>query len=181
VAQRIAISGSAGVGKTTLASRLARVLGVPLVGEGMREYIETSGVDLHSIGWEGMRALVARLWDERREAEERAADGFVADRSSYDFAAFWLNYRFAKDDSQTDRLMEEALRGDRYDAVYVLAWGSIPLLADGVRTPDRWVQLQSQLSIEGCVRRYARRVVDVDAVGLDERVAAVLADLRGAR
>ena len=181
---RIALSGSAGVGKSTLAARLARTLDLPLIGEGMREYLERTGADLHALGPAGVRALVLDLWAERQEAEARAlreAGGFVADRSSYDFGAFWLYYRFAGEDAETERLLADALAPDRYDVVYLLPWGAIPLVADGVRSSDRFVQLHSQLLIEGCVRRYAPRVVDLAPVDLDARVAAVLADLSARR
>lgn len=181
---RIALSGSAGVGKSTLAVALGRALDLPVIGEGMREYLERSGADLHTLGPAGVRALVLELWEERKEAEARAlrdAGGFVADRSSYDFGAFWLYYRFAGEDGDTARLLAEALTPDRYDVVYLLPWGAIPLVADGVRSSDRYIQLHSQLLIEGCVRRYAPRVVDLAPIDLDARVAAVVADLAARR
>lgn len=181
---RIALSGSAGVGKSTLARRLAQVLDLPFIHEGMREYLERTGADLHALGPDGVRALVLDLWREREAAEAdalRSAGGFVADRSSYDFGAFWLYYRFAREDEATHRLLADALAPDRYDVVYLLPWGTIPLVADGIRSSDRFVQLHSQLLIEGCVRRYAPRVVDLAPTGLDERVAAVLADLAARR
>src|SRR5688572_19066707 len=98
---RIAISGSAGVGKSTLARCLAERLGVPYIGEGMREYLERTGTNLHALGAEGVRRVVLALWEERKAAEEDARDGFVADRSSYDFGAFWLYYHFAAPEPDT--------------------------------------------------------------------------------
>jgi nicotinamide riboside kinase len=177
VPARIAISGSAGVGKSTLARQLAATLGLPFFGEGMREYLERTGEDLHRLGEDGLRRLVLQLWDERKEQEARATDGFVADRSSYDFVAFWLHYRFAREDDDTARLLAEATLPGRYQTVYLLPWGAIPLVADGVRSTDRFLQLHTQLVIEGSVRRYAARVVDITATSLADRHAAVLADL----
>ncbi len=170
--QRIAISGSAGVGKSTLARALAAELGLPYLPEGMREYLQSGGPDLHQLGHDGIRALVLRLWEERREAEERAATGFVADRSSYDFAAFWLFYRFAEPaDTVTTAYLDATMRADRYDLVALLPWGRLPLVADGVRSTNPWVQLHTQLLIEGMVHRCAPAVVEVAALALDARVA----------
>ncbi len=169
----IALSGSAGVGKTTLARRLAAERGVPFIGEGMREYLERTGVDLHTLGHAGMRQLVLRLWEERKEAEAAAPNGFVADRSAYDFGAFWLYYQFAGNDADTERILRETLAPRRYDAVYLLPWGRIPLVADGVRTPNPWTQLHLQLVLEGLLRRHAPETVEILAVGLDERMAEI--------
>ncbi len=173
VAKRIAISGSAGVGKSTLARRLAQDLGLPYLGEGMREYLERTGTDLHTLGHEGVRDLVLTLWDERRDAEARAAAGFVADRSSIDYAAFWLYYRFPTLADQTADRFAEWLAPHRYDHHFVLPWGVLPLVDDGVRTTDRWTQLHVQLLIEGLHRTTAPAAVLIGAVDLDARVAEV--------
>lgn len=175
---RIAVSGSAGVGKSTLARRLADALGVPCIGEGMREYLERTGVDLHDLGHEGLRALVLELWEERKAAEARHG-AFVADRASYDFAAFWLYYHFAEEDPDTARLFEETLAPGRYDAVFLLPWGRIPLVADGIRTPNRWTQLHLQLLLEGVLRRHAPDAIPVEAVALEARVEEILGRLAG--
>lgn len=173
---RIAVSGSAGVGKSTLTRRLAAELGVPWIGEGMREYLERTGTDLHTLGHLGVRSLVRQLWEERKDAEAASAS-FVADRSSYDFGAFWLYYQFASVDEDTESMMRETLTPGRYDAVFLLPWGAIPLVADGIRTPNPWTQLHLQLVLEGLLRRHAPETREVAAVDLDARVAEILATL----
>ena len=170
--QRIAISGSAGVGKSTLAKALAAECGVPYIPEGMREYLESTKVDLHDLGVAGLRALVLRLWEERQEAEARYSS-FVADRASYDFVAFWMFYGFAREDADTERLISGALRRDRYDEVFVLPWGSIPLVADGIRSTNRFAQLQVQAMIAGLCSEFGPTVTWVSEVSLAERVAFV--------
>ncbi|MES2638957.1 MAG: AAA family ATPase [Myxococcota bacterium] len=181
MAERIAVTGSAGVGKSTLARRLAAELGVPYIGEGMREYLERTGDNLHALGHERMKALVLRLWEERKEAEAAATTGFVADRAGYDFGAFWLYYQFAAQDADTERLLAEALAPGRYDAVYLLPWGRIPLVADGVRTPNPYTQLHLQLLLEGLLRRHAPDTIELLALEVDERVAEVLDGARARR
>ena len=176
--QRIAVTGSAGVGKSTLARRLAAELGLPYIGEGMREYLERTGDNLHELGHARMRELVLRLWEERKEAEAAATRGFVADRAGYDFGAFWLYYQFAAQDAETERLLAETLAPGRYDGLFLLPWGRIPLVADGVRTPNPYTQLHLQLLLEGLLRRHAPEAVELRAVGIDERVAEVLASGR---
>lgn len=170
---RIAVSGSAGVGKSTLTRRLAAELGVPWIGEGMREYLERTGTDLHTLGHLGVRDLVRQLWEERKDAEA-AAGSFVADRASHDFGAFWLYYQFASADAVTETFMAETLAPSRYDAIFLLPWGKIPLVDDGIRTPNPWTQLHLQLVLEGLLRLHAPETRTIAATDLDQRVAEVL-------
>lgn len=153
---RIALSGSAGTGKTTLGRRLAAELGLPFIEEGMRRRLE-DGLELHAFGPGDYEDLIEELWAEQREQELRcAASGYVADRSVYDFAAFWLHYGFMADRARTERTLEELLReGRRYDRVLLMPWGAIPLEHDGVRSTDRWTQLRYQSIVEGLMERFA--------------------------
>ena len=153
---RIALSGSAGVGKTTLGKALAERLGVSFIEEGMRERLE-SGLDLHTLDRDQHRALVEELFDECWAAPEGSANvGFVADRSPIDFLAFWLYYGFAADAEPTKRFAtrcDDAMAA--LDCVIVLPWGALPLVDDGIRTPNRWRQLHFQALVEGLLGRRA--------------------------
>ncbi|MFT5052312.1 MAG: nicotinamide riboside kinase [Chlamydiales bacterium] len=154
---RIAISGSAGTGKTTLGKALARRLEVPFIEEGMRKRIE-GGLQLHELSNPERRALLSELWDEQRELEQRAGSSFVVDRSAFDYIAFWLHYALYDelDDSEAwiGRLRSE---GERYDRVLLLPWGVLPLVKDGVRSTNRWVQFHYQATLEATLKRFAHR------------------------
>ena len=153
---RIALSGSAGTGKTTLASRLAAELGVPYIEEGMRRRIQ-GGLAWYELDREQQLGLIEELWEEQRAAEDAATGGFVADRSSYDFAAFWLHYDFHADLRDTsDRFEHWCASGERYDRVLLLPWGVLPLEADGVRSTNRYMQLRYQGILEAVLEHHAR-------------------------
>jgi nicotinamide riboside kinase len=171
---RLGITGSAGVGKTTLGRHLAEILAVPFVEEGMRARIE-GGLDLHTLDRDGRRVLLLELLEQTLSATRDAADGFVSDCCSIDFAAFWLYYGFGFDEDATQRIFvraERALAG--YDLIVVLPWGAIPLVADGVRSANPWIQLHYQVLLEGLLARHAHtgQVVrmPLEVVGLDERL-----------
>jgi nicotinamide riboside kinase len=171
---RLGITGSAGVGKTTLGRRLARILDVPFVEEGMRGRIE-AGLDLHTLDRNGRCALLLELFEQTLSATRASADGFVSDCCSIDFAAFWLYYGFGFDEDATQRVFARAEKAlAAYDLVVVLPWGAIPLLADGVRSANPWLQLHYQILLEGLLARYVHigRVVQLPlkVVGLEERV-----------
>lgn len=176
---RLALSGSAGTGKSTLGRALAERWGVPYLPEGMRRRLE-AGLDLHRLDHFGLQALVAELWEEQRAAEDAAvaaAGGFVADRSSVDFAAFWLHYRFTDDQEATAAFLGHTLgRAAAYDAIVLLPWGVLPLVADGVRSSNPWVQRHFQATVEGLLFREVaapRLLVMPAIVPLEARVAWV--------
>ena len=173
---RIALSGSAGTGKSTLGRALAADWDVPYVDEGMRRRLE-AGLDLHALSLAEFRRLVLDLRDEQEAGEDdaiRSHGGFVADRSALDFAAFWLVYRFFEEEALTaEVLLRAAERGKGYDAIVVLPWGVLPLVADGVRSGNRWQQRHFQSTVEGLLRREVEpgRVLEMPALDeLDARI-----------
>jgi broad specificity phosphatase PhoE/nicotinamide riboside kinase len=177
---RIALSGSAGTGKTTLGRALAAALDLPYLAEGMRRRLE-SGLDLHQLDHRALQDLLQQLWEEQQADEDAAIaahGGFVADRSSADYAAFWLHYGFAEDRDATARFYGETLRHlARYDRVVLLPWGVLPLQADGVRSTNPWIQRRFQALVEGLLHRelVGRRLLLLPAeAALERRVAWVL-------
>ncbi len=155
---RIAMAGSAGTGKSTLARRLAQQLDVPYIPEGMRERVE-AGLDMHSLNHDGFEHLVFDLWDEQVAREEEAVrthGGFVSDRSPWDHAAFWLIYRLVSNPAVISRRFAEArARSARLNRIVVLPWGVIPLVGDGVRSANPWTQRLFQSTLEGLVQQEA--------------------------
>lgn len=150
--RRIAISGSAGTGKTALGRALAGRLGLPFIPEGMRERL-AAGLDVHTLSHEAFRDLVVELYDESRAAMAEATarhGGFVADRGPVDYLAFWLYYGFSDDQPATAAFAARVARDAQdVDAVVVLPWGAIPFVADGIRSPNPWRQLHFQALFEG--------------------------------
>jgi len=178
---RIALSGSAGTGKSTLGTRLAEELDLPYLAEEMRTRLER-GLDVHRLDGDGWRRLVAELWEEQREREAGAPGGFVCDRSSLDYAAFWLHYGLFDAVTETERWMERmAAEAGRYDGILLFPWGALPLEDDGVRSTNRWTQLRFQTILEGLHDRYAPagRVLRVPATDdFEARLAFALSSLR---
>ena len=179
---RIAVTGSAGVGKSTLARAVSDRLGVPLVDEGMRRRLE-AGLDLRALGRDGLRDLLLELFAEMMadtQAATAEAGGFVADRASLDVAAFWLYYGFGHDAAATADLISRVRDTvELYDLIVILPWGALPLQDDRIRTANPWLQLHYHAVIDGLLARWAARTLAIPAqcVALDDRVARVTAAL----
>lgn len=154
---RVALSGSAGVGKSTLGAALAQRWGVPFLPEGMRARIE-AGLKLHDLDHDQLQSLIEALWDEQAAAEAEAIaqfGGFVADRSSLDYAAFYLHYGFTTDQARIGRFFERlSAHAQSYDAVLLLPYGVLPLVEDGVRSTNPYIQLRYQVTLAGLLRQH---------------------------
>ncbi len=151
---RLALSGSAGTGKTSLGQRLAKELELPFIEEGIRPRLE-AGLDLHSLDTDGWQKLIVELWEEQEAAEEAATSGFVSDRSSLDYAAFWLHYDLAGNEPATDEfILRMSRRAQKYTRIFLAPWGVLELKADGVRSTNPWIQLRYQGILELILERF---------------------------
>lgn len=152
---RIGLTGSAGVGKTTLALTLAGALEVPVLEERMRARLQ-AGFSLHALTRAEHRDLLRADSDDLIAEATACEDGFVSDRTPLDFVAFWLCNGYAADEPEgTGAFLRRAAEATAaWDMVVVLPWGGIPLVEDGVRYPNPWHQLHAQTVIEGLCRRY---------------------------
>jgi len=147
--------GLSGTGKTTLSADLAQELGVPFLEERMRQRLE-SGFDLHRLTPEDWRQLIESDRAAQRAEEQRCTQGFVADRSSLDYAAFWLHYQLHEDAQRTERFVQAMVEEARgYDRILLFPHGVLPLVDDGVRSTNPWTQLRFQTILEGLVGRYS--------------------------
>ncbi|MEC7239770.1 MAG: histidine phosphatase family protein [Myxococcota bacterium] len=151
-APRVAFSGSAGVGKTTLASAIAEEFGVSYLPEGMRREVEL-GLDLRLLNHEELKSLVLRLWRQQVDREEACiarGEGFVSDRSPLDYLAFWMTYGFVHNEKESAELAEEVMaRIAVYDRIILLPHSVLPLEADGVRSTNRWIQRRFHATVRG--------------------------------
>ena len=63
-----------------------------------------------------------------------------------------------------------------YDRIVVLPWGVLPLVADGIRSSNPWLQRHYQAAVEGLLHREVERdrlVILPDVVDLGRRIAII--------
>jgi nicotinamide riboside kinase len=137
---RIALSGSAGTGKTTLAQLLAERLKLPLIPEAMRTYLEAGGDRLERLPPAEVASILASFVQDLQEQETRLG-AFVADNGALDLAAYARWYG-------CERAFLEVPWAGRYDAVVLLPAGVLPYVRDGVRRDDAEEEARFQRLLE---------------------------------
>jgi|694.fasta_scaffold42522_9 nicotinamide riboside kinase len=123
---KIALTGTHGVGKTTLAKMLVERLNLPYIHEGARSVIEmlnTYSLDYRDFGDEQRSLFQKCVVNLQLIVENSFEQGFVSDRSLFDCQAY----------SNFD--IEVANIADRYDLIVYLPI-EFELEKDGVRFTD---------------------------------------------
>ncbi|MHB1419310.1 MAG: ATP/GTP-binding protein [Bacillota bacterium] len=138
---KIVLTGAQGVGKSTLAKRLAEVLGYPLIEEQARVAAAELGIahlkDLKHNPELGIRFQKLCL-EKQINAEDAAGENFVSDRTVMDNMLYWLKWHQAKakPKENIDYYRQVKKRAQNYDLVVYLPVGEFPIENDGFRSPD---------------------------------------------
>jgi len=154
---KIAISGCAGIGKTTLASALAQRHKVQLVEEGYDGFFN-SDFDFIKSPRQLKRKILGVL--EKKNDLEDQASSFIADRCAVDLFNLWMANGLGADQKSTSRLYQRCRAyTDKYDFVFVLPWSAIPLKqisapARRRRTMSAWFQLHNHANIIGLLHQW---------------------------
>jgi nicotinamide riboside kinase len=173
---RIAITGTHGTGKTTLATELAQKLGLPLITEQARRVARVMGI-VHARQLVKDKALARRFQKavlrEQIRAENDCPDGFISDRSTLDCWAYWAAYGLGNDPEYRDLCLSRP-----YDLlVYVPL--EIPCQADGFRDTDESLRQLVDRFIQKDLLWQCRCPVLPVTGSPEERVKAVLEWLKG--
>jgi len=178
VTVKIAISGSAGIGKTTLAKALAQSLGLPLIAEGYAPLFDLPAAP--------PAELVPRFEKILRDksALEASHQAYVADRASTDLFNLWLSLGLGQLPQETEKFYRACREHSQcYDYVVLLPWGVFsvqPIKNTGnfqQRADNPWIQLRNHATICGLNALWlpeARLIhLSQQAVSTEERLTAI--------
>ena len=155
---RIAVSGSAGIGKTTLAQNLAQALNIAYIPEHYEPIFDS--LDKRDSAPNVLAELFNKALDIKL-SEQAKHGSFVADRCPADLLNLWLRrklFSLPEASQAFHNRCREAMSS--YDLIVIPPWGTLPLLA--TEQPDRiqrrvinpWRQLLNHASIAGFVRMF---------------------------
>ena len=155
---RIAVSGSAGTGKTTLAQNLAQALNIAYIPEHYEPLFDNLNKR------DSAPDVLAELFNKALDiklSEQSKHSRFVADRCPVDLLNLWLRRKLfcLPEASQAFHSRCHEAMGS-YDLIVIPPWGALPL--QPTEQPQRiqqrvvnpWLQLLNHASIAGFTRMF---------------------------
>lgn len=174
---RIGFSGSGGTGKTTVAKVLAEGLGLPLISEGVREYVAERGItNLRGMTAEETFDMQRHLLQVKKDQELRQ-DAWVSDRTTADNIAYCLRWCGREDGLQeaVRDYVREAMEHlqEAYDLIFFFPHGKFDLTGDGVRSAKPMYQLEIEYLLRGILAECAYKVHVLEKVAVADRLAEI--------
>lgn len=173
---RIAVSGSAGTGKSTLAIELSKVLGLPFISEGVREYLQSVGINnFKGLSPQDTMQMQHHILNNKLMLEDKYGD-FVADRSTADSMVYTLRWgsKGTPDKEVADYIERCLTQLKTYDLILFCPWNSIAYEQDGLRSSNIFYQLEISMAVYGILSYSGATVHIVKETSLEERVKEVL-------
>jgi hypothetical protein len=191
---RIAISGAAGSGKTTLAQDLAKRLQLPVLHENWVSLAQAKAVYLaiisnESIGAEKKRKalgdwkLAYKTWLDARYKEQSQLNGYVSDRWAADAYSDWLRaFMKSKDDGMALNMLKAMRTHSKMYDFFIL----LPVTAKIAeerntenlrRDPSLHIRIMANALTAGLITHFLKRpIIEVPSseMSREERVEYVL-------
>jgi hypothetical protein len=180
---RIAISGSAGTGKSSLAKAIADRFECALVPECYDDFFTQNAEFIKPASQ--LKQLISNAL-ERKNALESEHLKFVADRCPVDLFNLWLSRGFATNRNNTAELYQRCRSYmAKYDFIVVLPWSALPLqqlsghATNRRRVMNLWTQLHNHSTIIGLLQQWVpqERLLPIPypMIDINARAAAVSA------
>jgi len=142
---KIALSGSAGTGRTTIARKLSQVIDYPSLTNLAKAVLRDDEFK-YGMGLTVEQFLCTpdrqRMLAENKRVVESHYESFVTDRSWLDLAAYCVQGMLEKEKFDISEFLNECQEEvKKYDIIIHIPWGRQPLQPNGTRTIDPWFQL----------------------------------------
>ncbi len=155
---KLAISGSAGTGKTSLLKGIAEQIQYPVIEELYDDFFDHHG-EFITPDSSLQRGIFTTL--EAKHALETGHPKFIADRCPADLFNLWLSRGFAQNQKSTADLYRRCRSYmNKYDYIIVLPWSALPLSqikgqqTTRKRVMNPWIQLHNHAAIIGLLQQW---------------------------
>ncbi len=180
---KIALTGSACTGKTTLAEKLANELGLPLIEENYGPLFDP----LKPFKKEEPKLFINALKDvmEAKHKQEQEHVSFVTDRCPVDLMNIWLTRGLSSKRRRSAEFYQHCRSlTKQYDYLIIPPWGVLPVESKEsekgrqVRVKNPWILLHNHAAIVGLARQWlpGERIITIrpSMKKLEDRVDYVL-------
>jgi len=166
---KIALSGSASTGKTTLANAISEKLNILAIPEFAREVAKDMKVkNLREMTPLQSFEFQTRVFERKKKLEEQT-ETFIADRSTADNLAYYLRWACRDiEDGRNKAYVDWCINHLKtYDLVVLLPWNAIPLEDDGFRSAKVYYQyeihcLTRGILVDNNIKHYIMTETDPD-------------------
>ena len=147
---RIAISGSAGIGKSTVCKQVSEHYNIPLIDKGAKYYLKNkTDQGLAFLEKNELQQFQETLVQYKIEEYEKCKNNsFISDRSLVDNLVYAMIHSNHNDNKWMDEYYNTCMNNLKYYThVFQLGWNKFEIVEDGIRRKNKYHQFVVDSSI----------------------------------
>lgn len=148
---KIAVSGSAGIGKTSLIKYISPTLGYPIIDDFVDSELKKRGLNSPKELTDELARLVRFSALESKMNAEKSHESFLSDKSVVDYLAYWMTCTMqGAPKSETEEFFERAIKHSSiYDLIIIPPFGRFRISDNNKRSTNWHHQYRVHTQIKG--------------------------------